>query len=167
MGAIGLFTWQRIDWLSKQEYLRAQVMLDRKIDLVERINADVGALVADAECVIAVIDKLSAGDQENEVITLHDGQRSEVIELYDEEQAKWFGVTASHHALLVFYYSHDVSEAFAEDVVASTRTLDVRVYKYASERTEENYCQAYRALQEVRHRLQGWNAEALKCLQSR
>ncbi len=28
VGAVGLFTWQRRDWLFKQQYLRTQTMLD-------------------------------------------------------------------------------------------------------------------------------------------
>ncbi|MGK7914598.1 MAG: hypothetical protein AB4038_03505 [Prochloraceae cyanobacterium] len=88
-GAIGLFTWQRVDWLFMQEYLRAQVMLDRKVDLVERINEGVGILVAHADGVIAVIVKPKVPSS----------QRDEVIELYNYEQAKWLGMILSHHLL--------------------------------------------------------------------
>ena len=70
VGAIGLFTWQRMDWLFKQEYLREQVMLDRKINLIEKINADVGALVAHADSVIAVVVKQASNNQRNNVIEL-------------------------------------------------------------------------------------------------
>jgi hypothetical protein len=44
--ALGLFTWQRLDWVFKERYQRNQIFLDRQLDLVENVNRDVGKLVA-------------------------------------------------------------------------------------------------------------------------
>jgi len=155
VGAIGLFTWQRMDWLSKQEYLRAQVMLDRKIDLIEKINADVGSLVAAADSVIAVIAKQASGKQ-----------RNQVIEIYNDEQARWFGLSASHQALLGFYFPQSISDEFAKGIVNATKNLDVKVYKYAKESTKEQRMGSYEASRQVRRQLQAWNKLAMKNLQS-
>lgn len=156
VGAIGLFTWQRMDWLFKQEYLREQVMLDRKINLIEKINADVGALVAHADSVIAVVVKQASNNQ-----------RNNVIELYNKEQAKWFGMSSSHQALLGFYFPLKISEVFGKSVVDATKTLDVRVYKYTQNSNNENLEKALGTSREVRRQLQKWNDLALKYLQSR
>ena len=55
VGALGLFTWQRQDWIFKRDYLRAEVMLDRRLNLIETINTELGAYIADANGVIAAI----------------------------------------------------------------------------------------------------------------
>jgi hypothetical protein len=115
-----------VDWLSKQKYLRAQVMLDRRIQLMEGISADAGTLVA-ADSVIAVIQKRAADDQ-----------RSKVIDLYNTEQAKWFGVTAAHQALVGLYYPANIPAVFKDGVLEATRCLDVKVYEYTTQDTDDN-----------------------------
>ena len=155
-GAIGLFTWQRMDWIFKQEYLRSQVVLDRQIDLIENINADVGSLIADADSVIAVIVKQAPGKQ-----------RNQVIERYNDEQASWFSVSVSHQALLGFYFPDSISVEFREGIVNATKKLDVEVYKYAKNNTIDQRKKSYEASRQVWHQLQAWNKLAMKHLQSK
>lgn len=156
VGTIGLFTWQRRDWLFKQEYLRAQIMLDRKIDLIERINSDVGYLLADANGIIAVVAKEAPGNQQNAV-----------IELYNEEQARWFGVSVSHQALLKFYFPSDLSKTFKQDVVEATKRLDLKVSMLSQQKNKKNIQPVYAASNEVHRQLQQWNGIALENLQTK
>lgn len=154
LGGIGLFTWQRQDWVFKQEYLREQIILDRKIDLIEEINADIGALVADADGVSVGVSKRVPGNQMNNL-----------IEIYNEEQARWFGVSAAHQALIGFYFPQDVVDEFSNGVIEATKKLDVSIYTCTQERSQESFRNAYAASQNVRNTLQEWNNLALTNLQ--
>lgn len=155
VGAFGMFTWQRMAWLFKQKYLREQVMLDRKIALIERINADVGTLVADADSVIAVIvDK----DSPN--------QHKQIIETYNKEKAKWFGLSASYQALLGFYFPDQVAAMFMEKIIGATQDLDVRVALFSRQGTDQSQNAVYNASNNVRSQLQVWNKLAMGNLQS-
>jgi hypothetical protein len=156
IGAIGLFTWQRTDWLFKQRYLREQVLLDRRVELIEKINADVGALVADADAIIAVIVKDAPASQ-----------RTEAIQKYNEEQARWFGASASHLALAGFYFPQKISTVFADNVIDATMNLDVKGYQLTKEDTLQTRENAYAASRRVREELQAWNKLAMRYLQSR
>jgi hypothetical protein len=155
VGVFGLFTWQRLGWLFKQKYLREQIMLDRKIALIERINADVGALVADADSVIAVIVKKGSPNQ-----------RTQIIEAYNEEQAKWFGLSASYQALLGFYFPDQVAAMFMKKVIGATQDLDVRVSLFSRQATDQSQKAVYKASHDVRSHLQVWNKLAMGNLQS-
>lgn len=158
IGIIGLFTWQRQDWLFKEEYYRSQVLLDRRLDLVERTNTDVGYLIADADSVAAVFVKQSPLDQ-----------RNEVINEYNEQQAQWFGTYASQAALLGFYFPSNVSDKFTE-IVQATQDLDVQFY-FLTVSDQDNFQRAYNEVrqvsEEVRVLLQAWNDLALQHLQSK
>lgn len=157
IGIVGLFTWQRQDWLFKEEYYRSQVLLDRRLDLIERINTDVGYLVADADTVRAGYQKHVPGNQ-----------LSEVINEYNEQQAQWFATYSSHAALLGFYFPSDVSDKFTE-VVQATENLDRRLYllgKSDQDNFQEALNEYYQASNEVRALLQAWNDLALQHLQA-
>ena len=82
VGAIGLFTWQRRDWVFKEQYLRNQVMLDRQLDLVDSINKDVGKLVAFAASISAPIARGPVSDE----------QTTESVHSYNDFQSSWFGL---------------------------------------------------------------------------
>jgi hypothetical protein len=153
VGAIGLFTWQRMDWHYKQDYLRAQVLLDRRVDLIERINTDVGRYLAHADDAVAVVAKDAPPSQINEV-----------IRLYNTEQARWFGVRGAHEALLAFHFPGAVRRMFANDVVKATEMLDVSIYAYSTDRGAANQVHALDVAQQVRQRLAAWNDLALKRL---
>jgi hypothetical protein len=152
LGVIGLFTWQRQDWVFKQAYLRAEAMLDRRLNLIEAINADVGALVADADSVIAAIAKQAPRTQINQV-----------VEVYNEEQARWFGAAPAHAALLGFYFPPVVAEQFTEELVKSTQALDVAIYRVVSTSIES--AEAWQVSGSVRAQLQSWNTLAMNELQ--
>lgn len=152
LGAIGLFTWQRQDWIFKQAYLRSEVMLDRRLNLIETINADVGALIADADTVIAAIAKQSLRNQINQV-----------VELCNEEQARWFCAAPAHAALLGFYFLPVVPEQFTEELVKSTQALDVAIYQVVSGSLQS--AEAWQVSGSVRGHLQSWNTLAVKELQ--
>ena len=79
VAGIALFTWQRLDWRSKQEYKRREVLLDRRIELVEAVVKDASAYLAHSANVLAVIEKAVGTAQQNTVVSA-----------YNEQQAKWF-----------------------------------------------------------------------------
>jgi len=117
IGAAGLFTWQRQDWLFKERYYRNQVMVDRRLNLVEQVNHDLGRLVAAADDVIPAYSKGVANEQKNEV-----------VRAYNKEEAQWFGSYGAQEALLGFYFPEkDVPGRFTE-IVTGSGELDVRVY---------------------------------------
>lgn len=152
LGAIGLFTWQRQDWVFKQAYLRSEVMLDRRLDVIETINADIGALVADAETVIAANAKQAPRNQINQV-----------VKLYNEEQARWFGAAPAHAALLSFYFVPVVAQQFTDALLKSTQALDVAVYQVVNGSLQS--AEARQVSGSVREQLQSWNTLAMKELQ--
>jgi hypothetical protein len=113
IGAIGVYTWQRQDWLFKEKYYRSQVMVDRRLNLVEQINRDTGRFITAANDVIAVYSKQVTSEQ-----------TKEAVQAYNKEQAEWFGSYGSHQALLAFYFpENDISASFAA-VVDSSEELD-------------------------------------------
>ncbi len=94
LGAVGLFTWQRQDWIAKQRYLRVQVMLDRQMNIIERINADVGRLLAAATVPAVDIRKNAPADQ-----------RTEGIKKYNDQQIVWFEAYSAYETQLILYFS--------------------------------------------------------------
>jgi hypothetical protein len=155
LGAIGLFTWQRNDWLYKQEYLRTQIILDRRINLIERINIDVGNLVADADTVIAAIFKKASGQQ-----------RADAINNYNTRQAEWFGKYTAHDALVTFHFPQYISQKFRQLTFESTQELDRKLYNYSRTPIAENYKSARKASDAIRSNLEIWNRLTLKYLQA-
>jgi len=116
IGAAGLFTWQRQDWLFKERYYRSQVMVDRRLNLVEQINGETGRFVAAADDVIAAYFKGVSNKQKNEV-----------MRAYNNEQAHWSGSYGSQQAMLRFYFpDNEVDDKFSE-IVAGTKELDARL----------------------------------------
>jgi len=96
IGAAGLFTWQRQDWLFKEKYLRSQAMVDHRLNLVEQVNRETGRFVAAADNVINAYFK-----------RVPDKQRDEVTLAYNTEQTQWFGSYGSLQAMLRFYFSRE------------------------------------------------------------
>ena len=153
LGAIGLFTWQRLDWVFKQEYLRDQVILDRQLNLVEKINKDVGRLYATAIGPVVSIYKGAGREQTNEAVTQ-----------YNDQQVDWFSAYPAHEALLVFYFSPEVSGAFKSEVVGAYEKLDPQIYRYQLSPDQEHYRNAYQSLKNLNDALQSWNSLALQNL---
>ena len=153
IGTVGLFTWQRQDWLFKQKFLGAQVMLDRRLNIIEKINADVGRLLATAMSVVVVIRKQGPADQ-----------RNDTIQKYNDQQVEWFAAYSSHEALLVFYFSRNLSEAFISKVVGAYENVDIQISKYRRNPDNDHYANAYYALQNLRSELRSWNSLALNNL---
>jgi hypothetical protein len=145
LGAVGLFTWQRQDWLFKERYLRTQVMLDRQLDLVERVNRDVGKLVALAASISAPILKGPVPED----------QTNESIRSYNEFQSSWFGLCEAYKALLAFYFPIEVVDSFAR-VVEATENLDMSL---TDVRTTAGADKAYNTGLAVYGDLRAWNAE--------
>ena len=96
IGAAGLFTWQRQDWLFKERYHRSEAMLDRRLNLLEQINRETGQFVAAADDVIAAYLKGVSKQQINDVVGA-----------YNKEQAQWFASSGSLQAMLRFYFPED------------------------------------------------------------
>ena len=153
VGTVGLFTWQRRDWLAKQQHLRAQVMLDRRIGIIERVNADVGRLLAAATIPVVDIRKNAPAGQKNEGMTK-----------YNDQQVEWFEAYSSYETLLAFYFSPSLSEAFVSRIVGGYEKIDVAVSAYQRDPNDEHYATAYDALQSLRRELRSWNSLALSDL---
>jgi len=84
-------------------------MVDRRINIVERVNNDVGHLLAHA-------DDLINGYAKNVQVN----QKTDLISAYNKQEAEWFGTYASYRALLGFYFAReDVSAEFAKIVDAT------------------------------------------------
>jgi len=153
IGAAGLFTWQRQDWLFKEKYYRSQVMVDRRLNLVEQINHDTGRLVAAANDIIAAYSK-----------GLTNEQKKEVVQAYNKEQAQWFGGYSSEQALLAFYFSEkDIADKFAT-VVATSQEIDMHVYYVST--GAESPAQATEVSRKIREELEAFNRLALQRLLS-
>lgn len=153
LSAIGLFTWQRLDWLFKQKYLRDQVMIDRQLNLVEKINNDVGRLLATAIGPVVSIAKEASQEQINEAVNQ-----------YNEQQVNWFDAYSAHKALLIVYFSPEISEAFSSGIVGAYEKLDPQISNYVLSHKREHYANAYQGIEDLREALQSWNSRALQNL---
>jgi hypothetical protein len=153
VGIIGLFTWQRNDWLYKKNYEKQQILIDRRIDLVERINTGLGRLLAAADTVATMRLKQTGTDQMNET-----------IKEYNAQQAAWFADDLSHESLLGFYFPAGVSGRFRE-IVDQTMKLDVCVYQLAVDQKPPE--EAHRISQAIRLQLRDWNELAFAALTSK
>lgn len=147
LGAVGLFTWQRRDWVFKERYLRTQVLLDRQLDLVDRINRDVGKLVALADSISAPISKGPVPED----------QTDDSIRSYNEFQSSWFGLCEAYKAALAFYFSDEIVDSFT-DVVTATETLDMSLGQV---RTRDGAGKAYETGRAVYNHLREWNAKVV------
>ncbi len=116
IGTAGLFTWQRQDWLFKEKYLRSQVLVDRRLNVVEQINRETGRFVTAADDVIGAYAKSVSNKQKNEAVST-----------YNKEQAQWSGNYGSQQALLRFYFSDRQIDDDFSDIVSSSRELDARL----------------------------------------
>jgi hypothetical protein len=148
IAAIGLYTWQRQDWVFKERYQRNQVMLDRQFDLVDKINNGAGKLVALAADISAPITKGPVSQE----------QTDEAIRSYNEFESSWFGQCEAYKASLAFYFSAQVVDSFTQ-VIDATGTLDNAL---GSVSTKDEAYQAYAAGLAVYKELREWNAKALK-----
>jgi hypothetical protein len=148
LGAIGVFTWQKWDWLSKERYHQTQVFLDRQLDLIDKINRDVGKFVALAASISAPILKGPVPKKETK----------ESIQTFNEYQSSWFGECEAFKASLAFYFESRIVEAF-EPVIDATGNLD---YALKDVWTREGASQSYNAGLAVYKSLREWNAKALK-----
>ncbi len=151
IGAVGLFTWQRQDWVFKEKYYRSQVMVDRRLNLVEQINRDTGRLVAAADDVIAACSKPISKEQKNEV-----------VRAYNKEEAQWFGNYGALQALLAFYFPEkEVAARFAA-ILAASQELDRRVnFVWEGNESPE---QAAETSKKIKAELQALNQLALQRL---
>ena len=152
IGILGLFTWQRQDWVQKAKLNRAEVVFDRQANIIEKINADVGYYLAVANTAIESIKK---GSPEQ--------QRTHTID-YNQQQAEWFGVSSSHQALLLFYFPEDkntpenesISEKYKE-IIAATENIDRKFQSYHKNRSESHYDAARDATNFVQEKLNKFN----------
>jgi hypothetical protein len=156
IGILGLFTWQRQDWLFKEQFYRHQILVDRRVELIEQVNTDVGRFLASADTVVAVFAKQAPPEQIREV-----------IETYNDQQAQWFGAHNAHTALLGFYFPINVSDKFTE-IVGATERFDVKLYRL-SVSDKESFSQAVNDARqvstEIRGLIQEWNDLVLQHLQ--
>jgi hypothetical protein len=150
LGALGLFTWQRQDWLFRQGYLREQVLLDRRLDVIEEINADVGRLLANATAASVTIKRRASKEQ-----------RNEAMQSYNDEQVEWFASYASHEALIDFYFGSDLSNHFHSGIVGAYEVIDKELVDYQRNPDDAHYKSVYDALQKLGTELGLWNKEAL------
>ena len=147
IGALGLFTWQRQDWLFKQRHTRAELMLDHQLDLVERINTEVGTLLSAASSIAAPITKGGVSAS----------QTNEAIRYHNSVQSRWFGMHGAFETSLEFYFPGNVAEAYGR-VVERTKALDISLHDV---RSMEGARASLRACEDVRQELRAWNALVL------
>ena len=147
IGALGLFTWQRQDWLFKQRHMRAELMLDHQLNLVERINTEVGTLVSAASSISAPITKGGVSD----------AQTNEAIRYYNSVQGRWFGMHGAFETSLEFYFPGGICEAF-DQVVESTQALDISLRDV---RSPDGARASLQACEDVREALRAWNVVVL------
>ena len=154
IGAIGLFTWQRQDWIAKRKYLRAQVLLDRRIDIIEKVNADVGRLLASATAPVMCIRKSAPKAQTNEA-----------IKQYNDQQVEWFEACSSYETQFMIYFSPSLSETFTAKVFGAYKNVDITLSAYQKNDDKEYFTKAYDALENLKSELRSWNSLALSNLQ--
>ncbi len=147
IGAFGLFTWQYKDWRNKQRYDRETLILDRRVELIEKINADTGDYIGHAETVIAAIKKEAPSEQINSSINK-----------LNEQQLQWRAVSTAHEVSLLFIFPgdkyKDIIDKFKE-LKKSTDEVDGQVYKYHQGLI--TYREAIDATQSAREILTDWN----------
>ncbi len=116
IGAAGLFTWQRQDWLFKEKYYRNQVMVDRRLNLLDQINRDTGRFAAVTDDFLAAYAKGAPRQQ-----------KGELVQAYNHEELQWAGSYGATQALLAFYFpGKDISDKFAE-IVVTAQEIDQHV----------------------------------------
>jgi hypothetical protein len=148
IAAIGLYTWQRQDWVFKERYQRTQVMLDRQFDLVEKINKDVGKLVAlEADITSPILSGPVSEDQT-------EGSMNS----YNAFESTWFGLCEPYKASLAFYFPSEIVTSFTK-VIEATENLDISLKSFMEPGGAQK---AYDAGIEVYKELRAWNAKALK-----
>jgi len=149
IGAAGLFTWQRQDWLFKEKYYRSQVIVDRRLNLVEQINRDTGRFVAAANDLISAYSKQLTSEQ-----------TKEAVQAYNKQEAEWFGGYGSEQALLAFYFPEkDVRDSFGA-IVDTSEELDRQAYYVST--GAKNASQAAEVSQKMRTELEAFNRLALQ-----
>jgi hypothetical protein len=152
IGILGLFTWQRQDWEEKAQLSRAEVIFDRQVNIIEKINVDVGNYLADANTAIEAIRKGGREQQETH------------IKDYNQRQAEWFGVSLSHQALLLFYFPEDENRPIDEkisakfqEIIEATKDIDIKLQLYFGNRTDKNYQAARDATNSAEEKLNEFN----------
>lgn len=156
IGILGLYTWQRQDWLFKEQYYRDQVILDRQIELFEQVNAEIGSYLARADDLIAVISKRGSLEQ-----------RNDCINKYNEQQAQLFGTSKVYDPLLEFYFPVHILEQFNE-VIQSAEQHDVQMYRLTKTANGEFSAEVAAARVSsvvVNLELREWNALVLQYLE--
>lgn len=146
VAGIALFTWQRLDWRSKQEYKRREVLLDRRIELVEVVVKDASAYLAHSANVLAVIEKAAGTAQLNAVISA-----------YNEQQAKWFAAAETHAALAELYLPQALSTDLAT-LAQGIEHMDVAIYHATQDPLQSEAGRTLHAT--LRSALREWSASA-------
>lgn len=143
--ALGLFTWQKQDWLFKERYQRSQIMLDRQLDIMSNVNRDAGKLIALAASISAPILKASVPDD----------QTYNSIRAYNEFQSHWFGIYEAYKTSIVFYFPMEIVESF-DSVIAAMEDLDVSLTDVM---TPDGAEKSYNACLSARTELKIWNSK--------
>jgi hypothetical protein len=154
IAAIGLFTWQRRDWMFKENYHRNEIITDRAVNLVEKINIELGHFVSHADNVIAVYAKSAS-----------DTQKSQVIENYNSQQTEWFASCISDSALVGFYFRQKEMTQKFDAIVQETKDLDVQVY-LLRDNTQVHVEHAHETSEKIKRLLRAWDTLALASLPS-
>ncbi|MBA3947250.1 MAG: hypothetical protein H0X37_22160 [Herpetosiphonaceae bacterium] len=79
IGALGLFTWQRQDWIFKETFNRNQVLVDRRVNLIEKLDNDVGGLTAAVDSVSAALTKRVAQAQINTQVEAYQSTAGQMV----------------------------------------------------------------------------------------
>jgi|SRR6516162_120778 hypothetical protein len=151
IGALGLFTWQRRDWVFKEQYHRNEVLTDRAVELVQKINVDTGMFIAQANDLIAAYQK-----------RVPSTEISQEIETYNQQQAKWFGSYISDSALIGFYFPRQEMTTKFTEIAQTTEDLDRQIYLLSA--GQKTPLEVHEVAERVRSLLGQWNTLALSNL---
>ncbi len=154
IGAVGLFTWRRWDWNYKEIHHRSQLLLDRKVELIENIDNDASRFSGKANEIIIAFMKQAPDEQINKT-----------VEAYNEQQAEWFSKTVSYQVLLRFHFTQPISDKFTK-IIEATENLDRVTYSFALKPDQQTSAQANEAFEEVKAQLSDLNTLVLQQLYS-
>lgn len=151
IGALGLFTWQRRDWVFKEQYHRNEVLTDRAVELIEKVNVETGTFLAQANDVIAAYQE-----------QVSSAQLQEEIEGYNKRQALWFASNISDSALIGFYFPHEEMTQKFGAITQTTEELDRQIYLLSA--GQKTPMEVHEVAERLRSLLEQWNTLALSNL---
>jgi hypothetical protein len=137
----------RRDWVFKEQYHCNEVLTDRAVELVQKINVDTGMFLAQANNLIAAYQKQVPSTQMRQEI---DG--------YNKQQAKWFGSYISDSAVIGFYFPRQEMTRKFTEIAQTTEDLDRQIYLLSA--GQKTPSEVHEVAERVRSLLGQWDTLA-------